>query len=465
MGVPMGDTVQYAMLGAIVADAADMLAVMRVLAANMRAHKAVTSFDASVDGATSPRFAYKTLVEKGRLRFGYEALFGADAEKGDLGLTDDILGVRLLRIGGLWALLLDGSRTGVDPRRALDILLSSLPAGDYGVAVLSGDDRDGYREISCSCGKLREEGLSFELVDGPSASMASFDALQRYARSHARRKLGGIEDRAELALALCCSEWNPYGAGEAPAGFSPEETRLRALPVIPASLDRNRWGVFYKQQGDTVITEFVAPLRRAPSMPAHIIEPVPASPSTRFEGFSGAPFRGPRDPWESRRPESEGVCGREGLFESAVIAMLSQFPFVCEVTGQRYLGRMGNIEALVPGSPVVLRADWQSRFFSPCGIEVFDLKGRSLANLGGYHNPRDDERAAIACLLPHIRAYAESVRPVGAALGPVAAGDEFTLRLELEPDLDLSALMEEVDALLALPVERRALSSIVREGC
>lgn len=144
-----------------------------------------------------------------------------------------------------------------------------------------------------------------------------------------------------------------------------------------------------------------------------------------------------------------------------VISVLSRFPFECEVTGAKYLGRNQNIEHCISGSEVCLKSDWNSPYFKYAGIEIFDKEGRSLGNVGGYRNPSDDARAVFACLLPHIRATVVNVETQGSR-GDWRKQAYLDVRLELEP-IDLPAVLEEMQSLLKLDPEKRSLSSVVSE--
>ena len=144
-----------------------------------------------------------------------------------------------------------------------------------------------------------------------------------------------------------------------------------------------------------------------------------------------------------------------------VIGVLSTFPFECEVTGAKYLGRNQNIEHCISGSEVCLKSDWNSPYFKYAGIELFDKEGRSLGNVGGYRNPSEDKRAVFACLLPHIRATVVNVE-TQSSRGDWRKQAHLDVRLELDP-IDLPAVLEEMRSLLKLDPEKRSLSSAVSE--
>lgn len=149
------------------------------------------------------------------------------------------------------------------------------------------------------------------------------------------------------------------------------------------------------------------------------------------------------------------------IISDYVIGVLSAFPFECEVTGAKYLGRNQNIEHCISGSEVCLKSDWNSPYFKYAGIELFDKEGRSLGNVGGYRNPSEDKRAVFACLLPHIRATVVNVE-TQSSRGDWRKQAHLDVRLELDP-IDLPAVLEEMRSLLKLDPEKRSLSSAVSE--
>lgn len=149
------------------------------------------------------------------------------------------------------------------------------------------------------------------------------------------------------------------------------------------------------------------------------------------------------------------------IISDYVIGVLSTFPFECEVTGAKYLGRNQNIEHCISGSEVCLKSDWNSPYFKYAGIELFDKEGRSLGNVGGYRNPSEDKRAVFACLLPHIRATVVNVE-TQSSRGDWRKQAHLDVRLELDP-IDLPAVLEEMRSLLKLDPEKRSLSSAVSE--
>ena len=83
-----------------------------------------------------------------------------------------------------------------------------------------------------------------------------------------------------------------------------------------------------------------------------------------------------------------------------------------------------------------------------------------MANLGGYFNPTDEDRVAIACLLPHIKATAVDVSPLGSTLNFSRRIGQFQVHLEIEP-IDIQAVLEEAHQLLCEDPSDRVRPSIV----
>ena len=145
--------------------------------------------------------------------------------------------------------------------------------------------------------------------------------------------------------------------------------------------------------------------------------------------------------------------------------MLGRFPWVVGSTGAAYEGRESNVERLVPGQPIKLVADWASPYFHPCAIQTRDAEGRRLGNLddnGGGMELSDNARSALACILPHVRAYADKVEP-RMILDGRKRNSTVIVRLELTEE-PLEHVIDEVHELLGRASNQRLVSSVVEEG-
>ena len=147
--------------------------------------------------------------------------------------------------------------------------------------------------------------------------------------------------------------------------------------------------------------------------------------------------------------------------DNAITQVLEKFPWVIGVTGSAYEGREENVEGLVPGDLVKILANWNSPYFNPCALEVYTADGRSIGNLdniwGEAMQLEDIERTAIACILPHIKAYAEIVEPLSTKDGR-SRHSKVTVRLEVN-DQSLASIFDEVHALLKKSIGKRDLTS------
>ena len=151
--------------------------------------------------------------------------------------------------------------------------------------------------------------------------------------------------------------------------------------------------------------------------------------------------------------------------DKAILAVLERFPWVVGSTGAAYEGRESNVEKLIPGQLVKLVADWANPYFHPCGIQTQDAEGRRLGNLddnGGGMELSDNARAALACILPHVRAYADKVEP-RMILDARKRNSTVIVRLVLT-DEPLEHITDEVHELLGKASNQRSVSSVVEEG-
>ena len=171
--------------------------------------------------------------------------------------------------------------------------------------------------------------------------------------------------------------------------------------------------------------------------------------------------------WEDDEDYDSGYDGSGDLakVDKAILAVLGRFPWVVGSTGAAYEGRESNVERLVPGQPIKLVADWASPYFHPCAIQTRDAEGRRLGNLddnGGGMELSDNARSALACILPHVRAYADKVEP-RMILDGRKRNSTVIVRLELTEE-PLEHVIDEVHELLGRASNQRLVSSVVEEG-
>lgn len=442
---------------AIAAHADDMLAVLRQMAANLACAKEA-DYDDLLEDARDPGHAFSRL--RGGLESWYWLAFtpnGIGSEEweaahpdaahqelskhpeygalanavssalgSDSGATISVVvqpsgrplsetgNAYLQRFGETYALGLSYSTAWESNVEDVSALFELLPPGSYGVAFLDGDEYDGYSTINSVAGTLRGSCPLWDCEDVVDIPNDDEDMVS-FARSAAENDLAQERDLGRVASTVAVCLWPDYGFSSDIDG----ELLREELAYERACSDYQEFGMM------------------------------------RF-GVSTS-FAPPRLAWIV--PEDQDF--RE--IDSAVLSLLARFPFECEVTGQAYEGRNANIDLLAPGACILLRSDWNSPYFSPAGIGIFDAKGRSLGNLGGYFNPSDDDRTAIACLLPHIQATAEDVSPLASALDGRRKMGQFTVHLEIEP-IDVAKVLDEVHELLSRAVSDRTLESKMEGG-
>ena len=396
---------------AIAANVRDMLAVLRQIATNLACAKEA-DYDDLLEDARDPGHAFS------RLRNGLESWYwlafmpdNAVPSGRPLSETGD---ASLQRFGETYAFSLSYSTAWASNVEDVSALFELLPSGSYGVAFLDGDEYDGYSTINSIAGTLRGGCPLWDLED-PVDIPSDAEDVVGYARSAAANDLAEEQDLGRVASTVAACLWPDYSSA---LGVDSELLR-EELAYERACSDYQEFGMM--RFG--VSTSFAQP------GPAWIV------------------------------PQEKDFK----KIDSAIVSLLARFPFECEVTGQAYEGRNANIDLLAPSARILLRSNWNSPYFSPVGIGIFDAKGRSLGNLGGYFNPSDDDRTAIACLLPHIQATAEDVSPLAAALDGRRKMGQFTVHLEIEP-IDLARVLGEVHTLLARDVSDRTLESIMEEG-
>lgn len=396
---------------AIAANERDMLAVLRQMAANLACAKEA-DYDDLLEDARDPGHAFSRL--RNGLESWYWLAFMPDNAVPSGRPLSDTGDASLQRFGETYALSLSYSTAWANNAEDVSALFELLPPGSYGVAFLDGDEYDGYSTINSIAGTLRGGCPLWDLED-PVDIPSDAEDVVGYARSAAANDLAEEQDLGRVASTVAACLWPDYSSA---LGVDSELLR-EELAYDRACSDYQKFG------------------------------------KKRF-GVSGSSVLS---------GQTRNVPQKKDLkkIDYAIVGLLGRFPFECEVTGQAYKGRNANIDLLAPGARILLRSDWNSPYFSPVGIKIYDEAGRRLGNLGGYFNPSDDDRTAIACLLPHIRATAEDVSPLATALDGRRKMGQFTVHLEIEP-IDLAGVLDEVHALLARDVSDRTLESIMEEG-
>lgn len=135
-----------------------------------------------------------------------------------------------------------------------------------------------------------------------------------------------------------------------------------------------------------------------------------------------------------------------------VYALVRDFPCTKPISGTHFLNRAARIEHIKAGDRLVLAADWNCEFFDPAGIEVFNEQGETLGYIEDVVGPM---RGALALILPHVTATAESVTP----LSKRKKGSKYALmdvHMELDDDATVEGILN-VDPSNELLVQTRSL--------
>lgn len=144
-------------------------------------------------------------------------------------------------------------------------------------------------------------------------------------------------------------------------------------------------------------------------------------------------------PWACGFEEPNEMQADEQLFEGALMTLCRDFPLTVPIEGTHHAGRAERIEGVHVGDPLILRADWQNEWYSPCAIEVLNVAGESLGYLKahGALAPITGYRE-LACLLPRVVARVKSVTPLSQR-GKNAKYALLDVRMELEEGIDPNA--------------------------
>ena len=433
----------------IAASERDMLSILRAFASNLVKSKVAPKYEGIPAGVSTVAAGFasvKRLLERGR-----QYAFPLPCDDGvrqhlpySPGAVSDLAKAAVCTSGSTYVLFLAYGTIWRSNQDALDELLVSLPEGRYGVAFLDADEYDFYNTVSTQV--CLAEGRSCMAKSSEyRAEALPVGSLYEKAKSASRRDARRCGDLSEVAEMFAICNWTEYGY------------------------------LFNtcKKQDLTAIYDKVKAYSFA-NLPGRTDE---GASSKDFDGKSGLSSQdNDEEAWRSRyasvasparAPRSKSGSSIDWTnpaeddlvrIDECVFRLLCRFPREVEPTGQRYEGRNANIEYLVPGAAVRLESDWGTPYFKDAGIRVYDADGRRLGNLGGCNDPSDDDRVAMACLLPHIKATATDVFPLGATTNKKRKVGKFMLHLELDV-VDLQQVLGEVHELLAKPASDRLLES------
>lgn len=119
-----------------------------------------------------------------------------------------------------------------------------------------------------------------------------------------------------------------------------------------------------------------------------------------------------RAAFESGFDNPTNLQADEELFETGLSVLLRDSPLTYSIEGTHHCGRAARIEKVKVGDELVLRSDWESPFFNPVAIEVFNAQGETLGYLTEEFSASFSGHRELACLLPYAGAKVSSVTPL-----------------------------------------------------
>lgn len=323
----------------IAANENDMANVLHRITLNLDANRAVTNFDAAqIENCNDVPSLYGELyytIDS----FYMEALAAKPQGRG----MSETSSVDMLKAGDAWLLSIRYATANNVNWDDLNQLFQNLPQGHYGVALIDGDEYDGYTTINTfaaihhGCAPL--DGLEilheYDEVDITDLKVRSAEAEGVLMRSS--------DNYAEMAVANAIFHWSEWQGIE--EFQSDDEISL-------------------SEQEETLL---------------HYVRRVTAA-----------------------------------------------FPLSCSVTGASELGRRARIDQLHENDELIVAAILDSERHDATKLEVFNDSGETIGQLDTFMN-----RAAVAALLPHVRASVQSLTPPserveGSRTAPIK------VRLELE---------------------------------
>ena len=409
----------------IVANEEDTRKVLVRFAQNLAANNEKTGFDiGDIEGKTSVGDLWSVL--KGQIESWYWLIFtGAPIDRnGNVRVASSTAATarpmsetgsaRIKRYDDLWALRVSYGTAWGHNKRDIDVFFTGLPSGNYGIAFFDADEDGAYDPINTFSGVHHGRG-GMDATENQKYETVRESLL--YERRVALSGAGQIETRdlAELAELEAVRTWS----FESELYWEPEPDD----ESIDFNFDLDPERDFTTSEEDKLLSIWGYDLDwiNLPDHQAHMIEKM-------------------------------------------ILLVLGMFPWVVGSTGAAYDNKERNVERLIPGQSIKLVADWTSPHFSPCAIEVYDSKGRPLGFLdsrGGGMELSDNARSALACLLPHVRAYADYVEPH--MIQTRRRNSRVIVRLELD-DAPLESILDETHKTLERASNQRATSSIVEEG-
>lgn len=170
-------------------------------------------------------------------------------------------------------------------------------------------------------------------------------------------------------------------------------------------------------------------------------------------------------PFHSGFDNPTEIEASEEHFDVCMLSLARSFPMTIAIKDTHVYGRADRIESIKVGDSLTLASDWQTEFFNPVGIEVFNEAGETLGYLKKLV-PLPSGNRELACLLPFITATVETVTPLSQRRKN-AKNPLMDIRLDLDSDIALDewdmsineSVLEAAKELLARPKPQRVVLS------
>mgnify|MGYP004497053439 CR=1 FL=1 len=310
----------------------------------------------------------------------------------------------------------------------IDVFFMGLPQGEYGVAFYDADECDGYESISVFSG-LHHGCAVMHAAEGDCES----GTIEREALKTRRDNYSGIVktdivDLVELAKYGAATAWNEWGEDEEDFDYEDYEDEDESYG---GGEGRESEGEDEGGEGE-------------------------GSADGDYESIDL--LNRPSINWTS--PETKDFR----KIDRIMFNLIGSFPWVCDLDSGYTPEGNEAAEHLFPGDAVVVSSEWaigdtpgEVRF------KVCDSNGAVIGVLWGWMNLVSDSRerrssaAALACILPHLRATVWDLMPVSLRNKGVY-GPKLSIRFDLDP-IAAEELIAQTHALLEKDLNDRALSS------
>ena len=421
----------------IAADEADMMNVLKTFAYNLTSHQQQTSFSNLLDDVTSIKDAWSALSS---LEYCYPYAFvphpnypeniQADSNTEDYDYIPDDMrplsesGFTILSRYGKTYVMYFWFDTAWNPcLDSVDYFLASLPKGRYGVTYLDADEYDGFKSNCCQTGLYTdissEESELTERRYSSNYDLGDINAILSFANDNKDVDLATCDKLSEVSLIYSCISWLNISV----------DSLVEAMGKNP-----------FDQHDVKICSSLI------PEIHASDYQSIDKTTSGHLFDY---------------QDEEDDEYTAEVDIHQSIPKVLERFPLVMSIEGTRYEGRIERIEDIQVGDSVVLASDWTNPYFSPCAIEVFNERGKTLGNLSIDYF-LSNNHLTLGLLLPYTKATVASVTP----LSQRRRGSKYALmdvKIELNEsdieDLTLEDLMAKAEQMLNVaPNERITMS-------